>query len=473
MNAMPQAGDAIRELQELLGHSGLLQAADQVAPFLTDQRRLYRGRALAVAQPRNTLEVAAVVACCARHRIGLVPQGGNTGYCGGATPDESGTQLLLSLRRLNRIRELDAGNFSMTVEAGCVLASVQQAAQGANRYFPLRLGSEGSCQIGGNLSTNAGGLNVLRFGMMRDLVLGLEVVLPDGRICNALSGLRKNNTGYDLKSLFIGAEGTLGVITAATLKLWPQQHSVATACVALRDLPAAVELLAQLRATAGDQLNSFELLPGNAIELAIRLMPELRAPLPPVHGWYVLIELASSADEAIDERLEQSLESAATAGLLQDTALARSEAQRLALWRLREGITEMQRHLGPSIKHDISLPITKLPEFVQQAGDWVRTAVPDGILICYGHLGDGSLHFNIGRPAGAGDQAFLARATAITRRIHDLVSEFGGSISAEHGIGRLKIEELRRYKSPVEIELMQAIKRELDPLNIMNPGKLL
>ena len=461
------------DLRRLLGADGLLTAADDVAPFLVDHRRLYHGRALAVALPRTTAEVAALLAWCNARDVGVVPQGGNTGYCGGATPDESGRQLVIALRRLNRIRGLDAANFSMTVEAGCVLAEVQRAAAAADRFFPLSLGSEGSCQIGGNLATNAGGLNVLRFGMMREQVLGLEVVLADGRVLDGLQGLRKDNTGYDLKSLFVGAEGTLGIITAATLRLLPPLRSTATAFAAVRDVAAAIELLGQLRAASGDALTSFELMPAIALELVRRHIPGTTDPLGAGADWYVLCELASPATAALDATLQAALAAAMEQGLVTDAAVAGSERQRQDFWRLRESVPEAQRRAGPSLKHDISVPVSALPAFVAQASAWVRREVPEGVLVGYGHAGDGNLHFNINL-IGSGDAAaFVAREPAIRRAIHDMVAGLDGSFSAEHGIGRLKVGELARYADPVELELMRAVKHALDPRGIMNPGKVL
>jgi FAD/FMN-containing dehydrogenase len=471
-----------QQLRALVGADGLMAEPAQIAPLLVDHRRLYRGRALAVAAPRTLEEVARIVHWCNQQRVGLVPQGGNTGYCGGATPDESGRQLLLTLGRMNRIRALDAANFSMTVEAGCVLANVQAAADAAERYFPLSLGSEGSCQIGGNLATNAGGLNVVRYGMARELVLGIEAVMPDGSVLNGLKSLRKDNTGYDLKSLLIGSEGTLGVITAATLKLWPKMRSSATAFAGLSTPEHAVALFGALRAAAGERLSSFELLPRVAIELTTRHISGVTDPLGTPFPWYILCELTASAPEPLDELLQQVLGEAAAHGQLLDAALATSERVRAAFWRLRESVPEAQRHAGVSLKHDVSVPVGSLPRFINEASQWVREHVPDGTLVCYGHAGDGNLHFNInyttGAPAGTGAAdpvvaAFLAREPQIRRAIHGLVIRFHGSISAEHGIGRLKREELRRYAPPAALAAMQAIKQALDPNGIMNPGKLL
>ena len=466
--------DALRaELRALVGSDGMLTADADTAPFLVDQRQLYHGRALAVVLPRTVEQVAGIVRWCNGQRLGLVPQGGNTSYCGGATPDESGRQLLLSLRRLNRIRAIDADNFSLTAEAGCVLASVQQAADRLERFFPLSLGSEGSCQIGGNLATNAGGLNVVRYGMARELVLGIEAVLPDGQVFDGLKSLRKDNTGYDLKSLLIGSEGTLGVITAATLKLWPKMRSSATAFIAMATPEAAVKLLAVLRAQAGERLSSFELLPRIAVELTTRYISGVTDPLTTAYPWYILCELTSAADEPLAELLQQTLAEAAERSLLLDAALATSERVRAAFWRLRESVPEAQRHAGASLKHDISVPIASLPEFINEASLWVQTHVRDGVLVCYGHAGDGNLHFNINCIERERSAAFLAQEPQIRRAIHDLVAKFAGSISAEHGIGRLKREELARYASPAALGAMRAIKQALDPNGIMNPGKLL
>jgi FAD/FMN-containing dehydrogenase len=467
-------GDALRsQLRALIGADSVLTADVDTAPFLVDQRRLYRGSALAVALPRDVGQVARIVAWCNQQRVGLVPHGGNTGYCGGATPDESGRQLLLSLRRLNRIRSIDADNFSLTAEAGCVLASVQQAADAAERFFPLSLGSEGSCQIGGNLATNAGGLNVVRYGMARDLLLGIEAVLPDGQVFDGLKSLRKDNTGYDLKSLLVGSEGTLGVITAATLKLWPKMRSSATAIVAIATPADAIRLLGVLKAQAGERLSSFELLPRIAIELTTRHIGGVTDPLTTVYPWYILCELTSAAVEPLSELLEHALADAAERSLLLDAALATSERVRAAFWRLRESVPEAQRHAGASLKHDISVPVASLPAFISEASLWVQAHVSDGVLVCYGHAGDGNLHFNVSCIDASRNEAFLAQEPQLRRAIHDLVAKFSGSISAEHGIGRLKRDELARYASPVALGAMRAIKQALDPNGIMNPGKLL
>ena len=464
---------------DLLGTlRGILTAGDLLtgeacAPFESDHRRLYRGRALAVAQPRSVDEVARILAACNSAGVGVVPHGGNTGYCGGATPDETGRQLVLSLARLNRVRSVDPENYSLVAEAGCLLADVQQAAAAAGRHFPLSLGSEGSCQIGGNLSTNAGGVHVLRYGMMRDLVLGLEVVLADGRVLPGLTALRKDNTGYDIRGLFLGAEGTLGVITAASLKLFPELRSSATALAAVADPRAAVTLLARLRAASGDSVSSFELIPRIAIELTSAHIPGVRDPLEAPHAWYTLCELSSSRPaEPLEALLGDALGAAYEAGLVQDAVVARSERERAALWKIRETIPEAQRHEGPGLKHDISVPLSALPEFVERGAQWVATHVPAARLVAYGHVGDGNLHFNL-QGHGADAAALLERTEEVRRALHDLAVALGGSFSAEHGIGRLKVAELERYAPATELALMHAVKRALDPNGIMNPGKVL
>ena len=474
VRAAPQPA-LLARLEHLLGAGGVLTAESDTAPLLTDQRELYRGKAVAVALPDTAARVAAVLALCNEMGVAVVPQGGNTGYCGGATPDDSGAQLLVSLRRLNRIRAVDALNYSLVAEAGCVLADVQRAAEQADRFFPLSLGSEGTCQIGGNLSTNAGGLHVLRYGMMRDLVLGLEVALADGRLLNTLSTLRKDNTGYDIKSLFLGAEGTLGIITAASLKLYPRMSAAATAFAAIPDPRAAVQLLARLREASGERVSAFELIPRLAVELTTRHIPGVRDPLDAPHAWYVLCELTSPRPaDRLDTLLTEALEQALGAGLVADAALARNEGERAGFWKLRESIPEAQRRDGASLKHDVAVPVAAIAQFIERAGEWVRANVPDGRLIAYGHVGDGNLHFNLNQAPGADRAAFLARGESIKRVIHDMVvREFGGSFSAEHGIGRLKVGELERYAPPVELDLMRTIKRAFDPNGILNPGKVL
>ncbi|MGC1458687.1 MAG: FAD-binding oxidoreductase [Steroidobacteraceae bacterium] len=474
MTQSASSAAALTELAGLLGEDCVRTDAGELGPLLIDHRGLFHGNAAALIRPHSVAQVATTLAFCNAHRIGVVPQGGNTGYCGGATPDASGSQVIVSLSRLNRIREIDALNYSLTAEAGCLLVAVQRAAADAERFFPLSLGSEGSCQIGGNLSTNAGGTSVLRYGMMRDLVLGLEVVLADGRVLNTLTRLRKDNTGYDVKSLFLGAEGTLGIITAATLKLYPAIRSIATAFVAVASVQAAVELLSRLRNHSGDRVSSFELIPRLAVDLTVQHVRPAVDPLPGRHEWYVLCELTSPrADEPLETVLEEVLAAAHAAGLVSDAAIAQSGRDAENFWFIRENIPRAQRLDGASLKHDISLPVATLPQFVKQACEWLSSHVPEGRLIAYGHLGDGNLHFNLNQDPLVPAQSFLARADEVERAIHDLVQQFGGSFSAEHGIGQLKVGELERYAPPVELDLMRSIKLAFDPNGIMNPGKVL
>jgi FAD/FMN-containing dehydrogenase len=456
------------------GADALITDPERTAPLLRDHRAQYRGHALAVLAPADVAAVSRVLAYCNDQRIGVVPQGGNTSYCGGATPDASSSQVLLSLTRLDRIRAVDTANYTLTAEAGCVLADLQKAAAAQDRYLPLSLGSEGSCRLGGNLSTNAGGLNVIRYGMARELVLGLEVVLPDGRVLETLTGLRKDNTGYDIKSLFLGAEGTLGVITAACLKLYPALRTHATAFVAVSDPAAAVSLLGALRAASGDNVSSFELIPRIGVDLTVKHIPGVVDPLSMPSAWYVLCELSSArANDTLGALLQETLEHALSAGWISDAAVAQNEREREAFWRLRESIPEAQRKDGASLKHDISVPVSQVPRFIEVAGGWVAQHIPQGVLVAYGHLGDGNLHFNINQRAGTQAAQLQAVEPKLKRAIHDFVRDFGGSFSAEHGIGQLKVFELERYAPPLELELMRRVKKAFDPNGIMNPGKVL
>ena len=461
-------------LRAIVGAANVLEAEADMAPFLSDWRGRYHGRARAVVRPSDTAEVAAVVAACAQAGVAMVPQGGNTGLCGGATPLADGAAVVISLVRLNRIRALDADNDTLTVEAGCTLAAVQEAAQAAGRLFPLSLASEGSCRIGGNLSTNAGGVQVLRYGNTRDLVLGLEVVLPDGRVWEGLRGLRKDNTGYDLKQLFIGAEGTLGIVTAAVLKLFPAIRSRATAWVAVPDPRAAVRLLGMLRAACGDRVSAFEIVGRAALGLVLRHIPGARDPLAGAPAWTVLVELSDPAlDAPLDDQLQAVLGEALAQGLAGDAAVAVSGAQAQALWALREDISEAQRIEGVSIKHDVSVPVSRIPEFLERAGAALAARWPDVRVVAFGHIGDGNLHYNLSKPAADDNAAFIARTAEVNRLVHDLVCELGGSISAEHGLGQLKREEVLRYKPALEMELMRRVKQAFDPAGLMNPGKVL
>ena len=461
------------KLAELVGADAVRTSAADLAPFLTDHRGLYHGRAAAVVLPRTTEQVARLLAWCQAERVPVVPQGGNTGYCGGATPDASGNAVVLAMQRMDRIRSVDAANFAMVAEAGCTLARVQEAALAAERLFPLSLGSEGSCQIGGNLATNAGGTAVLRYGTTRDLVMGIEAVLADGSVISQLAPLRKDNTGYDLRQLLIGSEGTLGIITAACLKLFPSPRERATAWLATPSPAAALKLLARLRKASGDALTTLELVPHVALELVLKHVPAARDPGLAASPWYLLVELSTSGRLDIAGALEQALSEAASDGEVTDATLAANRAQRDDLWRLRESVPEAQRRAGGSIKHDISVPVAALPDFIRQGQEICTRLAPEGYLIAYGHAGDGNLHFNLNQREGTSRDDFFRREPSLRRAVHDLVAQFGGSFSAEHGIGQLKVEEMRRYTQPAELAAMQRIKQALDPNGILNPGKVL
>ena len=466
------AAPLLATLKAIVGEANVLTSDADVAPYVTDWRGRYRGSTRAVVRPSTTADVAAVVRCCAEHGAPVVPQGGNTGLCGGATPREDSGEVVVSLSRLTRVRALDAGNATLTVEAGMPLARVQQAADDAGLLFPLSLAAEGSCTIGGNLATNAGGTAVLRYGNARELVLGLEVVLADGRIWDGLKGLRKDNTGYDIKQLFLGSEGTLGIITAAVLKLFPKPRTSATALAALADVDAAIALLGLLRQALGDRLTGFELISGECIALTRKQFPALPDPLPG-YPWYAL---AQADDPAADSPLAVQMEAALAAAVEQhvagDAAIAQSAAQAAELWALREHIPEAQRLEGANIKHDISLPVSRIPAFLADAQVALGSALRGVRYVVFGHLGDGNLHYNLSAPAGTPAAAFLGEAARANRIVYDLVARLGGSFSAEHGIGQMKRTELLRYKSAVEIELMQRIKRALDPDALLNPGKV-
>jgi FAD/FMN-containing dehydrogenase len=466
--AMPRPPDAmtLARLKEAVGPAGFTEDAEELAPHLVEWRNVYRGRTPLLLRPTSTAEVAAVVGICAEAEVGVVPQGGNTGLVGGQIPSPRGDEVLLCLSRLARVRAVDPVDNTMTVEAGCTLAAVQAAAARVGRLFPLSLASEGTCQIGGNLSSNAGGVHVLRYGNARRLVLGLEVVTADGQIWDGLRALRKDNTGYDLKQLFLGAEGTLGIITAAVLEIFPRHREVATVFAAVPSPAAAIQLLGALRAASDDAVLAFELLPQLGLDLVLRHVPGTTAPLASASPWYVLAELTVRP-----QVVEAALAEAAAAGLVSDAALAGSPAQAAALWRLREALSEAQRPEGASLKHDVSVPVSHIPAMIEEATAAVVALVPGIRPLPFGHVGDGNLHFNFSQPLGMPAAAFLARGPEVSRRVHDLVAAHGGSISAEHGIGVTKREEIRRYKSPLEIELMARVKRALDPKGIMNPGK--
>jgi FAD/FMN-containing dehydrogenase len=463
----------IERLKRIVGDANVLTQSSDLEPYVVDWRGRYRGAARAVVRPATTAEVSAVVSACADANVALVPQGGNTGMCGAATPDATGDEIVVSLARMRGIRAIDRANATLTAEAGVTLAAAQAAAAEAGLLFPLSLASEGSCTIGGNLSTNAGGTAVIRYGNARDLVLGVEVVLADGRVWDGLRGLRKDNTGYDLKQCFIGSEGTLGIITAAVLKLFAAPRTRATALAAVDDLRHAVELLRTLKQALGDRVVGFEVASDVALALSRKHHPDLPDPLPG-HRWYALLQIDDSAPDApLGTLVENALARAAGDGIVADATLAQSSEQAARLWALRENISEAQRREGPNVKHDISLPISAIPAFVDEAGTAVVGAFPGARLVVFGHLGDGNLHYNVAAPQGASAQRFLEHTHAINRIVHDRVVAAGGSISAEHGIGQLKRDELAHYKSPLELELMRRIKAALDPRGLLNPGKVL
>jgi FAD/FMN-containing dehydrogenase len=465
----------IERIRAVVGTQGLLTDPRDVEPFAADWRGIYRGTTPAVIRPATARELAEVVRVCAEARLPMVPQGGNTGQCNGAVPRTGGGEFVISLARLNRILDVDALNNTITAQAGCVLATIQAAAADAGRLFPLSLGAEGSCQIGGNLSTNAGGANVLRYGNARDLVLGLEVVLPDGRIWDGLRSLRKDNTGYDLKHLFIGAEGTLGIITAAVLKLFPRPSATVTAFAAVAAPGDALELLARLRHKCGDRVSAFELFSRRCLDLVLRNMPGTRDPLAERHAWYVLIELGDTrTGGALREDVEAALADAAAAKLVADAVLAESGAQREQLWKLREAIPLASRADARMVyRHDISVAVSRVPAFIAAAQAALEQAFPGIEVICFGHLGDGNLHYNAFVPGRLRADSAARDAQDVAEVVYGVLQAFGGSFSAEHGIGLAKVAQLARYKNPVELELMHALKRTLDPWNLMNPGKVL
>jgi D-lactate dehydrogenase (cytochrome) len=468
------SADLRAALVDVVGEEHVLVDPALTGSYETDWTGRFAGRASCVVRPATTEQVAAVLRACSAAGAAVVVQGGNTGLVGGGVPSEDGGSIVLSLARLNRIREIDPINFTLTAEAGCILADVQKAADEHDRLFPLSLGAEGSCRIGGNLSTNAGGIAVLRYGNMRDLTLGLEVVLPDGRVWDGLRTLRKDNTGYDLKHLFIGAEGTLGIITAATLKLFPRPAAVETAFIAFERVDDVMEVFARARAASGDQLTAFELIPRFGLEIAVKHVPGVADPLGDPYPFYALLNVASSQPGGnLREALEGFLADAMEAGLVKDGVIAESGAQAKELWRIREGVVEAQTREGGSIKHDVAVPVSKVAEFIRDASGAVEAALP-GIRPCaFGHVGDGNIHFNLSQPPGMDKNAYLARWEEFNRIVHDIVVDLNGSISAEHGIGRLKRDELAHYKSAVELELMRTVKRALDPSGIMNPGKVI
>lgn len=468
---MPLTPEFLAALEAIVGAKAVVRDAAGLDPFLQEERGLYRGTADVVVRPASTEEVSQVVALAAAHRVSIVPQGGNTGLCGGAVAEAG--QIILSLGRMNKVRAFDPTNFTMTAEAGCILAELQKTAADHNALFPLALGAQGSCQIGGNLATNAGGINVLRYGNARDLCLGLEVVLPDGQVWNGLRALGKDNTGYALKHLFIGGEGTLGIITAAVLKLFPAVAEKRTAFLAIEDITVVTRLLAAARQWSGDAVTGFELLSRFSVEIAAKHLTGVHDPFEAAYPWYVLVEVSTSRPNAdLKGLFESFLEAVFEEGIVVDGVVAESIEQAEMLWRMREGVPEAQKHEGGSIKHDVSVPVASVPAFLLEALAAVEARLP-GIRPCpFGHVGDGNIHFNLTQPVGMDKAQYLDLWEEMNRIVHDIVVRLGGSVSAEHGVGLLKVDEIVHYKSPVEIALMREIKKAFDPANLLNPGKV-
>ena len=462
----------IQSFAAIVGGDAVL-TGEPAAPYLSDWRGRYSGNALAVVFPSDTQQVAGVVQLCAAGNVAIVPQGGNTSLCGGSVPLQQGAQIVLNLSRMDSIRGIDPANYTMTVEAGCKLADVRDAAEKHKRFFPLGLtATQKYCEIGGNLSTNAGGINVLRYGNARDLVLGLEVVLPDGRIWNGLRSLRKDNSGYDLKHLFIGAEGTLGIITAAVLKLYPRPQAEATACVAVRDPAAAVALLSHLRATCGDKISAFEIISRSGLDLVFKHVPGTHEPFGARHEWIVIIQLADVLSAPLDAALRDALGSFG-AGII-ESGITSNKEHAEHWWKLRKSISEAQKSEGISIKHDVSVPVSSVAEFIAAAGAALHEAYSGVRIVAFGHIGDGNIHYNISMPDAKQNQSFIAQQEpAVNKLVYEVVRELNGSISAEHGLGQLKRATLRDYKDPLELELMRTVKQALDPHGLMNPGKVL
>lgn len=463
--------DLIARLTAIVGDKYAVTDAEDLAQYLTEARNLFHGRSPLVLRPASTAEVSAICKLASEHRIALVPQGGNTGLVGGQTPHNG--EVVVSMRRMDRIREVDTASNTMTVEAGVILQTIQRRADEADRFFPLSLGAEGSCTIGGNLSTNAGGTGALAYGVARDMALGLEVVLADGRILNGLSKLKKDNTGYDLRNLFIGAEGTLGIITAAVVKLFSKSRSVQTAFVGLKSPADALKLLAISQAEAAGSLTSFELLAEICVDICLKHGTDIRDPFTQRHPWYVLMEVSSSRDNAA-ATVEAVLERGIRNGFVGDAVLAASLQQRAAFWKLRETIPPAQKREGGSIKHDISVPVAAVPAFIAEANIAVAKLIPDARPVPFGHLGDGNIHYNVSQPvSGMTTPEFLARWQEVNAVVFKIALRMGGSISAEHGIGVLKRDDLPGVKDKTAIEVMRGIKALFDPLGIMNPGKVL
>lgn len=461
--------DVLSQFRGVTGPNGCLTDATATAPFMHEWRGRMQGEALAVLLPQTTAQVADIVKLCLKHQITIVPQGGNTGLVGAGVPDDASTSICLSLKRMNAIRSVDATDFSMVAEAGCILQNAKEAAAAQDRLLAMTLASEGSASIGGLIATNAGGSFTLRYGNMRALVLGLEVVLPDGRIWNGLRSLHKNNSGYDIKQLLIGSEGTLGIITAATLKLLPLPSRTETALIALPDPNVALQVLAELRVATLDMLAAFELMPDLAINTACTTLSHLRKPFSISHPWYALVETHLTGSNT-PELLAPALAALMEKGLVLDAAIAESQQQAKDMWALREGIVEAQKHLGPSLKHDLSVPVAAIPALIAEGSAALEKLIPGARPYLFGHVGDGNIHFNISQPDKMSKDNFLAQREAVATMLHDITLRLGGSISAEHGIGRFKRDEFHRTVNVAEFEAMRAVKRALDPEGIMNPG---
>ncbi len=464
----------IDKLKDVVGPAGFLEGASDTDPYCQGWREDYHGAVPLVLRPQSTADVARIVKLCAETGTAIVPQGGNTGLTGASQPHDDMSEVIISTQRMNQIREVDLDNDTLTVEAGVVLQQIQKIAEDNDRLFPLSLGAEGSCQIGGNISTNAGGTQVLRYGNTRSLVLGLEAVLPNGEIWSQLRGLRKDNTGYDLKHLFIGAEGTLGIITAAVLKLFPRPTATETVWLGLKSPEHAVKLLGHMRARLGDSVSAFELLQRAIIDFLLTGVPGHEDPMTTMHPWYVLTEVSGQGEPgSLSEPVTAALAEAMEMGLVDDAVMASSGVQAARFWKMREDMAEAQKHAGVGVKHDVSVPVSRIAEFLDRAGSALTAAYP-GIRLCaFGHVGDGNLHYNPVAPIDWQGPSFRNEREAVNRIVHDLVIELGGSISAEHGIGRLRLDENMHYKTQAELELMRTIKRALDPQNIMNPGKVI
>ena len=473
MNYMKSQILNLQILKNTLGPKGWIEDKEVIEPYLIEERGLFRGESFLLLKPQNIEEVSKILKLCNEHNIKVVPQGGRTGLCGGTIPSENGQEIMLSLERMNNIKELNEENFTITVEAGCILNNIQNIADEKNFLFPLSLASEGSCTIGGNLSTNAGGINVLRYGMARDLVLGIEVVLANGEIWNNLTSLRKDNRGYDLKQLFIGSEGTLGIITSAVLKLFPAPRNIETALFAIPSTDAAIELLGLARSASADLLNAYELVSRTGMEMVMKHIPGAKEPIKNKYTWYVLIEFSSSSKNNLRQQMEDLFELALNKNIVLDGVIAESTQQRKELWSLRDGLNEAQKPEGGSIKHDISVPINNVSKFIDRASKCVEEFIPDSRVVAFGHIGDGNIHFNISQPLKKDKEEFLKKWTDVNKLVFDIVENLDGSFSAEHGIGKLKREELQNYNPKIEIDLMKSIKSTFDPKNILNPGKVL